>query len=280
MQCTRYLATALFGVSLFATSDALASPSCLRKPDALGTSRTISVSPADFPLIGKEQYLETLPLRDREVVLTFDDGPIPATTPRILEILAAECVKATFFMLGMNVAEAPQLARRAYDEGHTLGTHTFSHPTIAKISPAKAKEDINLGIEAMAEGLGRTRQVAPFFRAPYLSITREIEKYVLSRGQMVWSIDADSLDWTFTTADKMVERSMAELERVGKGILLMHDIKPVTVRALPVLLAQLKLKGFRIVHVVAPPPIRSTSIAPVSERATNCARVAMRGDKC
>ena len=266
MQCSRYLATALFGVSLFATSAALAAPSCARNPSALGTSRTISVSPVDFPLVGKEQYLETLPLRDREVVLTFDDGPVPATTPRILEILAAECVKASFFMLGMNVAEMPQLARRAYDEGHTIGTHTFSHPTIAKVSPAKAKEDINLGIEALTEGLGRTRRVAPFFRAPYLSMTKEIEKYVLSRGQMVWSIDADSLDWTFTTADKMVERSMAELERVGKGILLMHDIKPVTVRALPNLLAQLKLKGFSVVHAVASQPIRSTSNGPVRER--------------
>jgi peptidoglycan-N-acetylglucosamine deacetylase len=266
MRSTRYLSSALFGVSLFAASGALAAPICAHNPNALGTSRTINVSPADFPLIGTEQYLETLPLRDREVVLTFDDGPSPATTPRILEILAAECVKATFFMLGMNVAETPQLARRAYDEGHTIGTHTFSHPAIAKISPAKAREDISLGIEALTEGLGRTRKVAPFFRAPYLSITKEIEKYVLSRGQMVWSIDADSLDWTFTTADKMVERSMAELERVGKGILLMHDIKPVTVRALPNLLAQLKLKGFSIVHVVPSGPIQSTSIAPVRER--------------
>jgi peptidoglycan-N-acetylglucosamine deacetylase len=266
MRLTRYLSGALFGVSVIATSGALAAPICAHNPNALGTSRTISVSPADFPLIGKEQYLETLPLRDREVVLTFDDGPIPATTPRILEILAAECVKATFFMLGMNVAENPQLARRAYDEGHSIGTHTFSHPTIAKISLAKAKEDISLGIEALTEGLGRTRKVAPFFRAPYLSITKEIEKYVLSRGQMVWSIDADSLDWTFTTADKMVERSMAELERVGKGILLLHDIKSVTVRALPNLLAQLKLKGFSIVHASPSGPIQSTSIAPVRER--------------
>ncbi|MPZ37384.1 MAG: polysaccharide deacetylase family protein [Rhizobiales bacterium] len=263
MKSTIRLATALIGVSLFATSGALAAPSCAHNPNALGTSRTITVSPAEFPLVGKEQYLETLPLRDREVVLTFDDGPIPATTPRILETLAAECVKATFFMLGMNVAEAPNLARRAYDEGHTIGTHTFSHPTIAKVSSAKAKQDINLGIEALTEGLGRTRRLAPFFRPPYLSITKDIERYLLSRGQMVWSIDADSLDWTFTTADKMVERSIAELERVGKGILLLHDIKPVTVRALPNLLAQLKLKGFSVVHVVPAPLIQSTSIAPV-----------------
>jgi peptidoglycan/xylan/chitin deacetylase (PgdA/CDA1 family) len=76
---------------------------------------------------------------------------------------------------------------------------------------------------------------------------------------MVWSIDADSLDWTFTTPEKLVERTMAELERVGKGILLLHDIKAVTVRALPALLAQLKQRGFRVVHVVSSTRNHSTA---------------------
>jgi peptidoglycan/xylan/chitin deacetylase (PgdA/CDA1 family) len=192
-------------------------------------------------------------------VLTFDDGPIPATTPQILNILAAECVKATFFMLGMNVAEAPDLAQRAYDQGHSIGTHTFSHPTLTKLSPEKAKEDIDQGIEAVTEALGPTRRLAPFFRAPYLSITRDVEKHILSKSHMVWSIDADSLDWTFTTPEKLVERTMGELEKVGKGIILLHDIKAVTVRALPALLAQLKQRGFRVVHVVSTPRNHSTA---------------------
>ncbi len=253
-------AIALIGAVVCASS-AQAALECARNPNALGTSRVMRVAPSDFPLIGREQYRETLPLRDREVVLTFDDGPIPATTPRILDVLAAECVRATFFMLGMNVAEATHLARRAYDEGHSIGSHSFSHPTLAKISPAAAIADIDRGIDAVTEALGRGRQLAPFFRAPYLSINREIERHVLSRGHMVWSIDADSLDWTFTTPDKLVERSMAELERLGRGVLLLHDIKPVTVRALPILLAQLKQRGFRIVHV-APPAVQATSLAP------------------
>ena len=242
-------AIAVAGFTIFGLSSSFAAQHCTN-PNALGVSRTISVTPASFPLIGKEQYLESLPLRNREVVLTFDDGPIRATTPGILEALAAECVKATFFMLGTNVAEAPDLTRRAYDEGHTVGTHTFSHPALAKMSLDKAKADIDLGIEAVREALGQTRSVAPFFRAPYLSTNKEIEKYALSRGLMMWSIDADSLDWTFTTPDKMIERSIKELERVGKGTLLMHDIKPVTMRALPSLLQQLKQRGFRIVHAV------------------------------
>jgi peptidoglycan/xylan/chitin deacetylase (PgdA/CDA1 family) len=248
----KYLGVAFAGALLVGSSGALAAPACLHNPEALNTSRTINVSPAEFPLVGKEQYLETLPLNDREVVLTFDDGPIPATTPRILDILAAECVKATFFMLGMNVAEAPDLARRAYDEGHSIGTHTFSHPTLAKLPNDKAREEIDRGIAAVTEALGPTRRLAPFFRPPYLSITRDVEKHVLSKNQMVWSIDADSLDWTFTTPARMIERTLTELEKVGKGIVLMHDIKEVTVRALPAFLAQLKQRGFRIVHVVAP----------------------------
>jgi peptidoglycan/xylan/chitin deacetylase (PgdA/CDA1 family) len=259
MRTIGYFGVALAGALLVGGSGALAAPSCPHNPDALNTSRVISVHPAEFPLVGKEQYLETLPLQDREVVLTFDDGPIPATSPRILDILAAECVKATFFMLGMNVAEAPDLARRAYDEGHSIGTHTFSHPTLSKLSTDEARQNVDQGIEAVTEALGPTRQIAPFFRPPYLHITRDIEKHVLSRGHMVWSIDADSLDWTFTTPEKLVERTMAELERVGKGILLLHDIKAVTVRALPALLAQLKQRGFRVVHVVSSTRNHSTA---------------------
>lgn len=264
MKTIRYLGVALAGVLLLGNSSAIAASSCAHNPDALNTSRVISIDPAEFPLVGKEQYLETLPLQDREVVLTFDDGPTPATTPKILEALAAECVRATFFMLGTNVAEAPDLARRAYDEGHSIGTHTFSHPVLPKLSAEHATQDIDVGIEAVTEALGPTRRISPFFRAPYLDITRDVEKHVLNRGLMVWSIDADSLDWTFTTPDKLVERTMAELERVGKGILLLHDIKAVTVRALPTLLAQLKQRGFRIVHVVS--ATRSHSTATLLEK--------------
>jgi peptidoglycan-N-acetylglucosamine deacetylase len=259
MKTIGYFGVALAGALLLGSSGALAGSKCAHNTDVLNTSRVININPAEFPLVGKEDYLETLPLQDREVVLTFDDGPTPATTPRILDALAAECVRATFFMLGMNVAEAPDLVRRAYDEGHSIGTHTFSHPVLPKLSLENARQDIDLGIEAATEALGPTRRISPFFRAPYLEITSDVEKHVLTRGLMVWSIDADSLDWTFTTPDKLIERTMTELERVGKGILLMHDIKAVTVRALPALLAQLKLRGFRIVHVVSAPRGHSTA---------------------
>jgi len=236
---------------------ALAANACANNPQVLGTSRTITVRTSEFPRVGTEQYPETLRLRDREVVLTFDDGPHPENTSRVLDALAADCVKATFFMLGINVAEAPHLARRARQEGHSVGTHTFSHVNLSQVPLEKAQEEIELGIEVLTEALGKGSSPAPFFRAPYLGITKDVEKFLYSRGLMVWDIDVDSIDWTFSDSSRLIEHTIAELEKKGKGILLMHDIKPATARALPVLFSELKRRGFRIVHVVPesnPPP--------------------------
>src|SRR5438128_272803 len=89
-------------------------------PDALGVSRTIIVDPAEHRAIGAMQYHETLPLGDREVVLTFDDGPRPPNTEQILEILARECVKATYFIIGRNARQFPEVLRKVHDAGHTI----------------------------------------------------------------------------------------------------------------------------------------------------------------
>src|SRR5262252_7437126 len=97
------------------------------KPDAIGTSRVIAVDPAEHGRIGTMQYSETLPLNDHEVVLTFDDGPLPPRTNKVLDILAAECVKATFFLVGKMAAAYPSQVRRERDEGHTIATHTQTH---------------------------------------------------------------------------------------------------------------------------------------------------------
>jgi peptidoglycan/xylan/chitin deacetylase (PgdA/CDA1 family) len=237
------------GCMLAGASAALAAPDC-NNPQLLGTSRTITVRPTDFPRIGTEQYAESLRLKNREVVLTFDDGPVHGHSAKVLDALAAECVKATFFMLGINVAEAPSLVRRAFDEGHSIGTHTFSHLHLDEASLEKAKQDIELGIEAVTEALGKGRSPAPFFRAPYLGITKDLEKHLYARGLMVWDIDVDSLDWSVDAPEKVIENTLAVLEKKGKGILLMHDIKSQTARAMPVLLSELKRRGFRIVHVV------------------------------
>ena len=235
---------------------------CPGNPNAIGTSRVITVKPKDYPLVGSLQYQETVPLKNREVVLTFDDGPVPPYTNTILDILAAECVKAMFFTLGVNAAETPDLVRRAHKEGHSIGTHTFNHPDLAKLTLEQAKKEIDLGIAAATEALGNANHVAPFFRAPFLHINKSLERHLTSRGLMVWSIDIDTEDWTFITEERLIELTMKRLEQEGKGILLMHDIKPLTARVLPMLLAELKRKDFRIVHVVPAPrqPAKTTNL--------------------
>jgi peptidoglycan-N-acetylglucosamine deacetylase len=219
-------------------------------PDAIGLSRTMEVNPVDYPLVGKVQYMETLRLQDREVVLTFDDGPMANGTDKILDELARQCVKATFFFIGLNAAESPALAKRVYDEGHSVGFHSFSHPDVEKISHEQAKSDINKGMAAVRDALGKTRSAAPFYRPPYLSMTKQLERYLNSLGIMIWSIDADSEDWVPASDQVLLDRIMDRLEKAGKGILLLHDIQPITARILPRLLNELKARNFRIVHVV------------------------------
>src|SRR5215213_10528138 len=96
---------------------------CPGNPNALGTSRVLTVDPREFPRIGMAQYSHSLPLEDKEVVLTFDDGPLPPYTNKILDILAAQCVKATYFIVGVMARKNPELVRRVHEQGHSVGTH-------------------------------------------------------------------------------------------------------------------------------------------------------------
>jgi len=242
------LSLAVFIASVSAT--AVLAAECPASSAALGTSRVLSVKPTDFPLVGKLEYQETLRLNDREVVLTFDDGPSAPYTSNVLDILAAECVKATFFVAGNATADAPDLVRRAFNEGHTIGSHTFENSKLDQVPFDQAKADIEKGITAVADAIGGRNDVAPFFRAPDFEISKQVERYALSKGLMIWSADVDTEDWNEPSEDEFVTRAVSGLEKEGKGILLMHDSQPVTARALRQLLAALKAKQFKIVHVV------------------------------
>ena len=188
---------------------------------------------------------------DREVVLTFDDGPIPPYTGKVLDILAAECVKATYFIVGTMAKEYPALVRRAYDEGHTIGTHSMTHPfRFRALSVERANAQIDDGIAATAAALGDPDRLAPFFRFPGFGHTGPAHEHAASRGLMVWGADVPADDWHKLGPREVARRAVQRLEYKGKGILLLHDIHQRTVDALPLILKELKERGFRVVHVV------------------------------
>jgi peptidoglycan/xylan/chitin deacetylase (PgdA/CDA1 family) len=241
----------------FALASPLAAAECPGRPGALGTSRTIVVEPTEHRRIGTMNYAETLPLVDKEVVLTFDDGPLPPRTDRILDMLAAECVRATFFIVGRMARAYPALVRRAHADGHTIGTHSMQHPQpFLGHGPQHSEGEIAGGIAATAAALGSGNHVAPFFRFPGLNRSRQMEHHLGTRGLMTWSADIASDDWRDITSDEVVRRTMQRLEAKGRGIILLHDIQARTVRALPMLLAELKARGYRVVHVQATAPGR------------------------
>jgi peptidoglycan-N-acetylglucosamine deacetylase len=234
---------------------------CSGNPDAIGTSRVIAVDPAALRAVGTAQYPQTLPLRDHEVVLSFDDGPSPLTTEKILDALAADCVKANFFILGEHARERPDLVRLAYSAGHTIGTHSQTHPDLAKLPLAAAEQEIDDGIESVRSALGPEITQAPFFRAPYLQTTPALDQFLVERGLMLWSIDVDSEDWRPQSPDDVIERILTRLEAKHSGIVLMHDIQPHTAAAIPMLLRELKARGYRIVHAI---PVDDAATPPVA----------------
>ena len=226
---------------------------CPGNPNALGTSRTITVEPSEFPRIGSMQYRSTLPLNDHEVVITFDDGPLPPYTNRILETLAAECVKVTYFLVGRMATAYPDAVRRIYNAGHTIGTHSQNHPlTFDQMALLRIEREVGTGIASVQAAVGDPRAVAPFFRVPGLLRSPQVESYLASHLLAVWSADEVADDWyKGVTAQQIVRKAMSRIEaKSHRGVLLLHDIHPATAMALPILLKELKAKGYKIVQAV------------------------------
>jgi peptidoglycan-N-acetylglucosamine deacetylase len=232
---------------------------CPGNPDAIGTSRVLVVDPREHTRIGTMQYPETLPLRDHEVVLTFDDGPLPRNSNQVLDILAAQCVKATFFEIGQMAKSFPEGVRKLRDAGHTIGTHTMTHPlTMNKMPIDRAKAQIDDGIASVKAALGddADKSLAPFFRIPGLMRAEAVEDYLASQGIQTWSADFPADDWRHISSQRVYDLAIQRIEAKGKGILLLHDIQPRTVAALPRILATLKERGYHIVQVVPATPDR------------------------
>jgi peptidoglycan/xylan/chitin deacetylase (PgdA/CDA1 family) len=230
---------------------------CPGNPKALGTSRTLTVETKSFPRIGTMQYRNTLPLNDREVVITFDDGPLPPYSGRVLDALARECVKATYFIVGTMARANPDIVRRIYNAGHTIGTHSQHHPFgLGDLGLKRISSEVDGGIASVQRAVGDPRAVAPFFRIPGLARSRQAEAYLAAQRLSVWSADEVGDDWhRGITSAQIVRKIMTRLEAKGRrGVILLHDIRPATAMAVPALLKELKAKGYKVVHAVPAGP--------------------------
>ncbi|MGH6776653.1 MAG: polysaccharide deacetylase family protein [Bradyrhizobium sp.] len=191
------------------------------------------------------------------MVLTFDDGPLPRNSNRILKILADQCVKANFFLVGKQSLAYPASVRKLVALGHTIGTHSQNHPlTFEKLPLDQVKQEVEGGIASASAALPDPTLVAPFFRVPGLLRSKTVENWLASKGIQIWSADFDADDWRHITPEQVYERAMKRIEAKGKGILLLHDIQARTVVALPMILHALKVRGYHIVHVVPATPQR------------------------
>jgi peptidoglycan/xylan/chitin deacetylase (PgdA/CDA1 family) len=229
-----------------ASGSALAQGAC-PDPNKLGVARTVEIDTTGGPGFGFEHYKAYDFLRLKEVVLTFDDGPQVNTTHAILDALAAQCTKATFFSIGKMAAGLPEIIRDVYAAGHTVGTHTWSHADLSRLKEDAWKDEIEKAVSAVTRAVGHP--VAPFFRYPFLRDSKETLAYFASRNVAVFSADLDSFDFKIHSSDRLVKTVMDRLEKKTKGIILMHDIQPHTAKAVPQLLAELKAKGYKIVHM-------------------------------
>jgi peptidoglycan/xylan/chitin deacetylase (PgdA/CDA1 family) len=247
--------------ALLAGMAAASAAECPRK-DALGTSRVLAVDTKTYPRVGLKSFPQTLPLADHEVVLTFDDGPHPPTTAKLLAALAQECVRATFFLLGQHAAEHPDMVKRIAREGHTIGHHSWSHPLMSRIPFGQAKDNIDRGITAVEtalRGASTTTPSTPFFRFPYFESTPATLDLLQSRGIAVFGADLWASDWNEMTPEQELKLVTERLSAAGKGIILFHDPKARTAAMMPAFLRYLRENGYQIVHIVPAAPAQKNA---------------------
>jgi peptidoglycan/xylan/chitin deacetylase (PgdA/CDA1 family) len=234
----------------------MAAKSTCANPDALGVSRTVVIDTTGGPGFGFLQYKQFDFLADKEVVLTFDDGPWP-TTPAVLKALADECTKALFFPIGLHTTYHPEILKQVAAAGHTIGSHTWSHAHLdsKKLTEQQAKDEIEKGFSAVKMALGTAP--SPFFRFPALAHTQPTLAHLASRNIAMFSVDIDSLDFKSSSPDQVIQTVMTKLEKQGKGIILMHDLQKHTAQALPTLLRRLKAGGYKVVQMKAKEPLET-----------------------
>jgi peptidoglycan/xylan/chitin deacetylase (PgdA/CDA1 family) len=227
-------------------------------PNALGVGRTVEIDTTGGPGFGFEHFKELDFLHDHEVVLTFDDGPWVGNTPAVLKALADECTTGIFFSIGKHATYYPEILKQVYAAGHTVGTHTWSHAdlTSKKLTEDQRKDEIEKGVSAVKWALGGLSP-APFFRFPDLRHPPEMVTYLGTRNIAIFSCDIDSFDFKAKNAKQVIDVTFKKLDKLGKGIILMHDFHKHTAEALPELLHRLKTEGYKVVAMRAKAPVQS-----------------------
>jgi len=226
-------------------------------PDALGVSRVVEIDTTGGPGFGFAHFKQLDFLADKEIVLTFDDGPWPVNTPSVLKALADECTKAMFFPIGKHATYHPEILKQVAAAGHSVGAHTWSHANLnsPKMTEQQAKDEIEKGFSAVKLALGAAP--APFFRFPQLQHGPAAVTYLGTRNVAIFSCDVDSFDFKAKDATQIINSVLNKLEKSGKGIILMHDFQRHTAEALPLLLRRLKAGGYKVVHMKAKAPLQT-----------------------
>lgn len=275
-------AAAAFG-ALVACAAPPGAAACESPAKALGVSRVIEIDAATGPMFGSmtKRGKEESFLAEDEVVLTFDDGPVPWVTTPILDTLDAFCTKATFFSVGEMALSYPAAVKEVLARGHTVGTHTWSHPSnLRRLSFDKAVDEIERGFAAVA--LAAATDIAPFFRFPGLNDSDELLAYLQERGIASFTVDVISNDSFIGSAQRIADRTLRDATARRGGILLFHDLKRPTAKALPAILAGLKAKGFKVVHLTAKTPVvplgtLDAELEPILAKAASRALVPFHG---
>jgi peptidoglycan/xylan/chitin deacetylase (PgdA/CDA1 family) len=179
------------------------------------------------------------------IALTFDDGPNATLTPKLLDLLAARHLKATFFVVGQNAADHPDILKRAVREGHEIANHSWSHPNLGKMSDEAVRRELQKTDDAIAAAIGKRPTL---MRPPYGSITAHQKKWIHEEfGYRIMIWDVDPLDWKRPGPSVVTARILKETK--AGSIVLAHDIHPPTIEAMPATFDQLMKKGFKSVTV-------------------------------
>lgn len=177
-----------------------------------------------------------------EIAFTFDDGPHSKLTEKLLEILNAEDLQVTFFMVGQNVKNYPLIANSVLEENHSIGNHSWSHKYLPGLTNDDAQAEIDRGLKAIHDILGF---ITPFFRFPYGAKTNYTKTYLKQNDTSAFYWNMDTLDWKIKNPEDLFDYAIEQIETAGGGIVLFHDVQPQTIVMMPAFLRELKARKFK-----------------------------------